>query len=86
MHATGAPTASPQTTSPKSSTRTPRLTVEFVSKDLEAEALRWLCRHYERPHSFVDPTSYALMRALRIRRALAYDGDFSAAGYEELRP
>jgi predicted nucleic acid-binding protein len=34
---------------------------------------------------FVDATSFAIMRALRIREALAFDGDFSAAGFVELR-
>jgi uncharacterized protein len=63
----------------------PRLTIELVSRDLEAEALRWLRRHDERAYSFVDATSFALMRRLRIREALAFDGDFAAAGFVELR-
>jgi predicted nucleic acid-binding protein len=42
-------------------------------------------RHDERKYSFVDATSFALMRALRLREALAFDGDFSAAGFNELR-
>ena len=66
--------------------RTARLSVEFVSEDLEAQALRWLRRHDERDYSFVDATSFALMRSLRIRDALAFDGDFTAAGFVELRP
>jgi predicted nucleic acid-binding protein len=65
--------------------RTTRLRVEFVSRDLEDEALRWLRRHDEREYSFVDATSFALMRSLRIREALAFDGDFAAAGFIELR-
>jgi predicted nucleic acid-binding protein len=40
----------------------------------------------ERPYSFVDATSFALMRKLRIEEALAFDGDFAAAGFVELRP
>ncbi len=40
----------------------------------------------QREYSFVDATSFALMRRLRVREALAFDGDFSAAGYLELRP
>jgi hypothetical protein len=31
-------------------------------------------------------TSFALMRSRKIREALAFDGDFSAAGFVELRP
>lgn len=65
--------------------RSPRLVVEFVSEALEAEALRWLRRHDERDYSFVDATSFAVMRALRVREALAFDGDFAAAGFVERR-
>jgi uncharacterized protein len=65
--------------------RTVRLRVEFVSRDLEEEALRWLRQHDEREYSFVDATSFALMRSLRIREALAFEGDFAAAGFVELR-
>jgi uncharacterized protein len=65
--------------------RSPRIEVVSVSADVEADALRWLRRHDEREYSFVDATSFSLMRALRVRRALAFDGDFSAAGFEELR-
>jgi predicted nucleic acid-binding protein len=63
-----------------------RLNVVFISEDLEEQALRWLRRHDEREYSFVDATSFALMRSLKIREALAFDGDFAAAGFTELRP
>ena len=36
--------------------------------------------------SFVDATSFALMRKLWITGALAFDGDFAAAGFTELQP
>jgi predicted nucleic acid-binding protein len=65
--------------------RTMHLRVQFVSRELEQEALGWLRRHDEREYSFVDATSFALMRSLRIRDALAFDGDFAAAGFVELR-
>lgn len=63
-----------------------RLTVRHLDDDAEQEAWRWLRRHDERPYSFVDATSFALMRRLRIREALAFDGGFSAAGFVEARP
>lgn len=65
--------------------RSPRMKVLFVGEDIERQALRWLRGHDEREFSFVDATSFALMRSLRIRDALAFDGDFSAAGFVELR-
>lgn len=61
-------------------------TVERVTDELEDEAWAWLRLHDERPYSFVDATSFALMRKLRIDEALAFDGDFAAAGFTELRP
>jgi predicted nucleic acid-binding protein len=66
--------------------RTPRLTHLWVDREYEAEAWNWLRRHDEREYSFVDATSFALMRSLGIREALAFDGDFAAAGFVELRP
>lgn len=65
--------------------RSPRVRIVAVSDELEAEAWRWLRRHDERAYSFVDATSFALMRAMKVRDALAFDGDFAAAGFRELR-
>lgn len=65
--------------------RSPRLRVVTVTEEMEASALQWLRRHDEREYSFVDATSFAVMTSLRIRRALAFDGDFTAAGFIELR-
>ncbi|HJS70194.1 MAG TPA: PIN domain-containing protein [Gaiellaceae bacterium] len=62
-----------------------RVQVRLVPEELESEALDWLRRHDERAYSFVDATSFALMRSLGIREALAFDGDFGAAGFTELR-
>ena len=64
----------------------PRIRMEVVSPELEASALRWLRRHDEREYSFVDATSFALMTSLRLTEAFAFDGDFAAAGFVELRP
>lgn len=60
--------------------------VARVSEALEDDALRWLRLHDEREYSFVDATSFAYMRARGIQEALAFDGDFAAAGFTELRP
>ena len=66
--------------------RSPRLSIVHVSPEIEDVALNWLRRHDERVYSFVDATSFAVMRSMKIKDALAFDGDFSAAGFRELRP
>ncbi len=65
--------------------RSPRVISFHVTAELERQAARWLRQHSEREYSFVDATSFAAMKAERIREALAFDGDFSAAGFIELR-
>ncbi len=62
-----------------------RVRVVQATIELENQALDWLRRHDEREYSFVDATSFACMRSLRIGSALAFDGDFSATGFTELR-
>jgi uncharacterized protein len=64
----------------------PTLTLVHVDAEEEQDAWRWLRRRDEREYSFVDATSFAVMRRRRMREALAFDGDFSAAGFVELRP
>jgi uncharacterized protein len=64
----------------------PRVAVVGVDPRVEAAAWSWLRRHDERDYSFVDATSFEVMRAERISEALAFDGDFSAAGFIEVRP
>jgi predicted nucleic acid-binding protein len=64
----------------------PDVEVVHVDAATETEAWRWLRRHSERGYSFVDATSFAVMRHRRIREALAFDGDFNAAGFVEVRP
>jgi uncharacterized protein len=65
--------------------RASRLRFERVPQRVEDAAIAWLRQHDEREYSFVDATSFALMRSLRITEAFAFDGDFSAAGFVELR-
>ncbi|MCY3806044.1 MAG: VapC toxin family PIN domain ribonuclease, partial [bacterium] len=51
-----------------------------------SRAWDWLRRHDEREYSFVDATSFEVMRTRRLREALAFDNDFTAAGFTEMRP
>lgn len=67
-------------------TALPDVEVVHVDEAIEADAWRWLRGRAEREYSFVDSTSFAVMRRRRIREALAFDGDFNAAGFVEVRP
>lgn len=64
----------------------PRVVVRHVPPEIEDEAWRWLSQRDEREYSFVDATSFAFMRRHGMTDALAFDADFSAAGFTELRP
>src|SRR4051794_36649109 len=64
--------------------RSPHLTIQRVDEETEREAWIWLRRHDERVYSFVDATSFAVMRRRGLPEALAFDGDFSAAGFTEV--
>lgn len=61
-----------------------RLVVHRVSEDQEADAWEWLRKHDEREYSYVDATSFRVMRDRRLREALAFDRDFAAAGFVEV--
>ncbi|MEX2394887.1 MAG: PIN domain-containing protein [Actinomycetota bacterium] len=63
----------------------PNLVVREVDGAVVEDAWRWLRRHDERPYSFVDATSFSMMRRLRLRESLSFDGDFAAAGFVEVR-
>ncbi|MEA2009611.1 MAG: PIN domain-containing protein [Actinomycetota bacterium] len=63
-----------------------RLVVHHVTEQQEQNALSWLRRRDERVYSFVDATSFQAMRERRLREVLAFDEDFQAAGFVELRP
>lgn len=65
--------------------RSARVDIVHVSEEMEIAALRSLRRRGERDYSFVDATSFVLMRELGIRRALTFDEDFDAAGFTMLR-
>ena len=53
----------------------------FVHRETEARAFRLLRQHADQDFSFVDATSFAVMRAERIRHAFAFDHHFSTAGF-----
>jgi predicted nucleic acid-binding protein len=63
----------------------PRVSVVGVDEGVDARAWEWLRRHDERVYSYVDATSFEIMRRERIVEALAFDGDFAAAGFVEAR-
>lgn len=63
-----------------------RLVVHRVTGDQETAAWEWLRKHDERAYSFVDATSFRVMRDRRLHDALAFDRDFAAAGFVQLRP
>lgn len=64
----------------------PRVDVARIDAGDEERAWAWLRQHDERVYSFVDATSFAVMRRRRLTEALAFDGDFAAAGFVEVRP
>jgi len=63
-----------------------RVSVATVDAAIDQRAWEWLARHDERSYSYVDATSFEIMRRERLTEALAFDGDFSAAGFVEVRP
>jgi predicted nucleic acid-binding protein len=63
-----------------------RVTIQHVDEGTERDAWSWLRLRDERDYSFVDATSFALMRRLSMFEALAFGGGFAAAGFVEVRP
>ena len=66
--------------------RSKRVSIAVVDEGIDEGAWVWLRHHDERRYSYVDATSFQIMRRERIVEALAFDGDFSAAGFIEVRP
>jgi uncharacterized protein len=56
-----------------------------VHEDLEARAQRILRQYSDQEFSFVGATSFAVMRAERIRHAFAFERHFAAAGFLRVR-
>lgn len=53
----------------------------FVGQDVEARAYRLLRQYADQEFSFVDATSFAVMRSERIRHAFALDQHFATARF-----
>jgi predicted nucleic acid-binding protein len=64
----------------------PRVEIVAVRPVDEARAWDWLRTRDEREYSYVDATSFVVMHARRLTEALAFGGDFAAAGFVEVRP
>lgn len=60
---------------------TRRLQRVFVSEDIESRAYHLLRRYPDQDFSFVDATSFVVMRSERIRHAFAFDQHFATAGF-----
>ena len=60
---------------------TERLERVTVTEDVERRAFALLHRYHDHDFSFVDGTSFALMKAERIRHAFAFDAHFATAGF-----
>jgi predicted nucleic acid-binding protein len=58
-----------------------RLETIFVSEESENRAYAILRQYADQDFSFVDATSFAVMRAARVRHAFAFDQHFAAAGF-----
>lgn len=66
--------------------RSIRVSVAVVDDTIDERALAWLRLRDERVYSYVDATSFEIMRRERISEALAFDGDFASAGFVEAKP
>jgi predicted nucleic acid-binding protein len=52
-----------------------------VDASLQEDAWRLFLERSDQPYTFTDCTSFALMRRLGIREAIALDGDFVREGF-----
>jgi predicted nucleic acid-binding protein len=53
----------------------------FITEHLERQAYEILHRYADHPFSFVDATSFALMRQQHIPHAFTFDSHFATAGF-----
>jgi predicted nucleic acid-binding protein len=60
----------------------PVIDIKTVDEDIQATAVAAYRRAGSASVSLVDHASFALMRALAIRRAFAFDDDFTREGFD----
>lgn len=58
-----------------------RLRTVHIDQSLNESAWEWIKSRGERSYSYVDATSFALMRREGVLRALTFDRDFEIAGF-----
>ena len=63
----------------------PFVRIEYLNLEVLGHAWALFKRYADKDLSFTDCTSFALMRKLHLREALAFDGHFTQAGFLELR-
>lgn len=61
--------------------RSDKVSVLRLTSEDEGEAWRLFCKYRDQAFSFTDCTSFALMRRLGVRHALAFDRDFAWMGF-----
>ncbi len=59
---------------------------ERATLEDEAAAKEIVRRHSDKPLSFVDATSFAVMERLGIAEAFTFDSDFQQYGFQSARP
>ena len=59
--------------------------IEYLKLETIEQAWAIFKRFVDKDFSFTDCTSFALMRRLELREALAFDGHFTQAGFVEIR-
>jgi len=58
--------------------------VRYITPELDRQAYAILKAYDDQTFSYVDATSFALMRSLRLREAFTLDRDFEIAGFSRL--
>jgi predicted nucleic acid-binding protein len=75
----------PSSTGSTPSSRRSAWSFHGVTEDQATAAWDWLRKYDARLYSYVDATSFRVMRDRRLREALAFDQVFAAAGFVEVR-